>query len=117
MKKVIVASGNKLAIGNTLKEALNNLVSQYAVDIEIENTDNTDDLVKAIIKANANLKESTSNGDLEMMGKDVKRLQELIDKLDKVVADEEKTKNKNKNQNVTNTISNTITNSIDSNEM
>lgn len=117
MKKVIVASGNKLAIGNTLKEALNNLVSQYAVDIEIENTDNTDDLVKAIIKANANLKESTSNGDFEMMGKDVKRLQELIDKLDKVVADEEKTKNKNKNQNVTNTISNTITNSIDSNEM
>lgn len=117
LKKVIVASGNKLAIGNTLKEALNNLVSQYAVDIEIENTDNTDDLVKAIIKANANLKESTSNGDLEMMGKDVKRLQELIDKLDKVVADEEKTKNKNKNQNVTNTISNTITNSIDSNEM
>ena len=74
-------------------------------------------MVKAIIKANANLKESTSNGDLEMMGKDVKRLQELIDKLDKVVADEEKTKNKNKNQNVTNTISNTITNSIDSNEM
>ena len=117
LKKVIVASGNKLAIGNTLKEALNNLVSQYAVDIEIENTDNTDDLVKAIIKANANLKESTSNGDFEMMGKDVKRLQELIDKLDKVVADEEKTKNKNKNQNVTNTISNTITNSIDSNEM
>ena len=117
LKKVIVASGNKLAIGNTLKEALNNLVSQYAVDIEIENTDNTDDLVKAIIKANGNLKESTSNGDLEMMGKDVKRLQELIDKLDKVVTDEEKTKNKNKNQNVTNTISNTITNSIDSNEM
>ena len=32
LKKVIVASGNKLAIGNTLKEALNNLVSQYAVE-------------------------------------------------------------------------------------
>ena len=72
LKKVIVASGNKLAIGNTLKEALNNLVSQYAVDIEIENTDNTDDLVKAIIKANANLKESTSNGDLEKMLRDCK---------------------------------------------
>ena len=32
----------------------------------------------AIIKANGNLKESTSNGDLEMVGKDVKKLQELI---------------------------------------
>ena len=110
LKKVVVASGNKLAIGDTLKEALKNLVSQYAVDIEIENTDNTEDLVKAIIKANGNLKESTSNGDLEMVGKDVKKLQDLIDKLDKVIADEEKekTKNKSKNQNTTNTIANTI---------
>ena len=113
LKKVVVASGNKLAIGNNLKEALKNLVSQYAVDIEIENTDNTEDLVKAIIKANGNLKESTSNGDLEMVGKDVKRLQELIDRLDKVVEEEEKAKNKNKHQNITNTIANTI----DSNEL
>lgn len=108
LKKVVVASGNKLAIGNNLKEALKNLVSQYAVDIEIENTDNTEDLVKAIIKANGNLKESTSNGDLEMVGKDVKRLQELIDKLDKIVEEEEKAKNKNKHQNIINEIVNTI---------
>lgn len=108
LKKVVVASGNKLAIGDTLKEALKNLVSQYAVDIEIENTDNTEDLVKAIIKANGNLKESTSNGDLEMIGKDVKKLQELIDKLNKVIEDEKKEKNKNKNQNITNTITNEI---------
>lgn len=113
LKKVVVASGNKLAIGNNLKEALKNLVSQYAVDIEIENTDNTEDLVKAIIKANGNLKESTSNGDLEMVGKDVKRLQELIDKLDKIVEEEEKAKNKNKHQNIINEIVNTI----DSNEL
>ncbi len=92
LKKVVVASGNKLAIGDNLNEALRNLVSQYAVDIEIENTDNTEDLIKAIIKANGNLKESTSNGDLEMVGKDVKRLQELIDKLDKLVKEQQKEK-------------------------
>lgn len=96
LKKVIVASGNKLAIGDNLNEALKNLVSQYAVDIEIENTDSTQDLVKAIIKANNNLKESTTNGNFEMMGKDIKKLQELIDKLNKVIEEEQKEKQKDK---------------------
>ena len=116
LKKVVVASGNKLAIGDTLSEALKNLVSKYAVDIEIENTDNVDDLVKTIIKANENLKESTSNGDLEMVGKDVKKLQELIDKLDKLVKEEEKKKEKNKNQDTQN-ITNTIENALKTNEL
>ena len=97
LKKVIVASGNKLAIGDTLNEALQNLVSRYAVDIEIENTDNVDDLIKAIIKSNGNLKDSVSNGNLEMVGKDIKKLQDLIDKLDKVVKEEEEEKNKKEN--------------------
>lgn len=51
LKKIVAASGNKVAIGNNLKEALANLVSQYAVDIEVENTDSVEDLVTAIIKA------------------------------------------------------------------
>ena len=108
LKKVVVASGNKLAIGDTLNEALQNLVSQYAVDIEIENTDNTEDLIKAIIKANGNLKESTSNGDLEMVGKDVKKLQELIDKLDKLVEEEQKEKDKIEKENAKNEIDSNV---------
>ena len=68
-------------------------------DINIENTDSTDDLVKAIIKANGNLKDSTSNGDLEMVGKDVKKLQELIDKLEKLTKEEGKEQSKKKLQN------------------
>ena len=99
LKKVVVASGNKLAIGDNLTDALENLVSRYAVDINIENTDSTDDLVKAIIKANGNLKDSTSNGDLEMVGKDVKKLQELIDKLEKLTKEEGKEQSKKKLQN------------------
>lgn len=95
LKKVIVASGNKLAIGDDLSEALENLVSQYAVDIEIENTDNIDDLIEAIIKANNNLDESKSNGNLEMIGKDVQKLQELIEKLNELVEEEKKKEDKN----------------------
>ena len=99
LKKVIVASGNKLAIGDNLSEALRNLVSQYAVDIEVENTDSIEDLVQAIIKANGNLKQSTSNSDFEMIGKDIQRLQDLIDSLQKLVEEQEKEQEKdNKNE-------------------
>lgn len=109
LKKVIVASGNKVAIGNTLKEALSNLLSKYAVDIEVENTDDVEGLVEAIIKANKNLTESNENNDWEMMGKDVKKLQELIDTLEEVKKEEDKKKEElekinGSNSNTTNTV-------------
>lgn len=59
LKKVIVASGNKVAIGNNISEALSNLVSQSAVDIEIEDTETIEGLIQAIIKTNSNLKNQT----------------------------------------------------------
>lgn len=108
LKKIVVASGNKVAIGNDLKEALTNLVSQYAVDIEVENTDSVEDLVSAIIKANKNLQTSTDNSDWEMMGKDMKKLQELITKLE-VVQKEEKEK--------ANEIANQMKNTVDDNSI
>lgn len=90
LKKVIVASGNKVAIGDDLKKALINLQSKYAVDIEVENTDDAEGLIEAIIKANKNLSESNQNNDWEMMGKDVKKLQDLITSLEKVKQKEDK---------------------------
>ena len=78
LKKVIVASGNKVAIGDTLSKALNNLLSQYAVAIDIENTDDLNGLIDAIIKANNNLTESNKSNNWEQMGSDIKKLQELI---------------------------------------
>ena len=111
LKKVIVASGNKLAIGDNLSEALKKLVSQYAVDIEVENTDSVEDLITAIIKANGNLKESTSNANFEMMGKDIQKLQSLIDKLDKIVKEEKEEKEE---ENLTNEIVNETENYINS---
>lgn len=116
LKKVVVASGNKVAIGNNLKEALENLVSQYAVNIEVENTDTIEDLVYTIIKANHNLEESNTSNDWEMMGKDVKRLQELIDKLEKLVEEENKAKNEIKEQ-TGNNIVDTENNIVELNEI
>lgn len=90
LKKVVVASGNKVAIGDNLTKALENLLSKYAVDIEVENTDDVKGLIEAIIKANKNLTQSNENNDWEMMGKDIKKVQELIDSLEKVKEKEDK---------------------------
>lgn len=109
LKKVIVSSGNKIAIGDTLKQALTNLVSKEAVDIEIENTDTIEDLINTIINANNNLTNSNESNNWEMMGKDVSKLQELIDKLEKLVK-ENKAKNEIENKE---TISNTLVNELD----
>lgn len=96
LKKIVVASGNKVAIGDNLKSALANLVSQNAIGIEIQNTDDIEGLIELIIKANKNLEQSTSNGDWEMVGKDMERLQKLINQLEKVYEEEQK---KSNNQN------------------
>ena len=108
LKKVVVASGNKLAIGNDLKQALSNLLSKYAVDIEVENTDDVEGVIEAIIKANKNLTESNKNNDWEMMGKDVKKIQELISSLEKLKEQEDKKKEElekiNNSSNTTNTL-------------
>lgn len=109
LKKVIVSSGNKIAIGDTLKQALTKLVSKEAVDIEIENTDTIEDLINTIINANNNLTNSNESNNWEMMGKDVSKLQELIDKLEKLVK-ENKAKNEIENKE---TISNTLVNELD----
>ena len=87
LKKVVVASGNKVAIGDTFIESLNNLVSQNAVDIEVESTDDLDDLIELIVRANNNIKTSTQSSDWEQIGKDVQRLQDLVDRLEEVQAE------------------------------
>ena len=88
LKKVVVASGNKVAIGDSLEKAIENLLSKYAIDIEIENTDDIEGLIEAIIKANDNLTESNKNNDWELIGTDIKKLQELIDSLKKLKEEE-----------------------------
>ena len=102
LKKVIVASGNKVAIGDTLTEALQNLLSRYATNIEVEDTEDIEGLINAIIRANQNLTESNENNDWEMMGSDLARLQELINRLEQAKEEEERN-NTDRTEETTNT--------------
>ena len=104
LKKVIVASGNKVAMGDNLTQALQNLLSRYAVDIEVENTDDIEGIIDAIIKANQNLTESNQNNDWEMMGSDIARLQELINSLEEAKEEEDKKQEEQAENNVNNVV-------------
>lgn len=110
LKKVVVASGNKVAIGDNLNVALKNLLSKEASNIEVENTDDIDGLIEAIVKANKNLSESTNNKDWELMGSDIKKLQSLIDSLEieKEKEDKKKAETKNEVNEVNNVIENIV---------
>ena len=107
LKKVVVASGNKVAIGDNLEQALNNLLSKEASNIEVENTDDIDGLIDSIVKANKNLSESTGNKDWELMGTDIKKLQSLIETLEKLKSEEDK-KKEQQNNIITNSINETV---------
>ena len=111
LKKIVVASGNKVAIGNNLEEALKNMLSKEASNIEVENTDDIDGLIDAIVKANKNLSESTNNKDWELMGSDIKKLQGLIDSLETEKAKEDKKKSDIKNE--VNEVNNVIENVVE----
>lgn len=111
LKKIVVASGNKVAIGNNLEEALRNLLSREASNIEVENTEDVEGLIDAVVKANKNLSESMKNNDWELMGSDIKRLQSLINSLEQ----EKEKEDKKKEQQGNNIISNSINEVIDEN--
>ena len=109
LKKVIVSSGNKVAIGNNLEEALENIVSQEATSIDTNTTEDLEGTIEAIIKANKNLSNSMNSKNWEIIGSDIKALQELIEKLEvqKKKDDEQK---KTNTTNTTNSIDNTTVN-------
>lgn len=84
LKKVIVASGNKLAIGDNLNDAISNLFTDYAVDLEIIDMQDMESVIDAIIRSNGNLEESLSSNDFEMIGKDLSELESLIKRLEEL---------------------------------
>lgn len=119
LKKVIVASGNTVAIGDNLNSALDNLFTDdYAVDLEFINLEDIDELVDSVIKANNNLKESMNAQDFEMIGKDISRLQAIINQLEntrKIELEEEATRKKLENNTISNSIINEANNVITKN--
>ena len=104
LKKVIVASGNKLTIGNNLQEAIEQLISQSAASIDVNTTEDLEGILDSIIKANGNLSESLKSNNWELMGSDIQKLQELINSLERQLEEEKKAK-----ENTTNEISNNTT--------
>ena len=82
IKKIIVASGTTVAIGDNLEEALQNLFTDYAVDLEFIDVENVTELVDSLIKANQNLSESMETSDLELIGKDIKKIRTIINQLE-----------------------------------
>jgi len=91
LKKVVVASANKLAIGNSLAEAIQNLTSE-AIDIDVTDPSDIDKIIEEIIEANKNLSTSTESNDWEQIGKDTKKLQELVRTLEKAKREADKEK-------------------------
>ncbi len=103
LKKIVVASGNKVAIGNDLTEAIKNLLSPNdAISIDVEDNSTIDGLIDSIIKANNNLTESNNSNDWGQIGRDIDALQNLIRQLEET----KKTEKEN------NDINNSITNSV-----
>ena len=109
LKKLIVASGSTVAIGNNIEEALNNLFTDYAVDINVLDMEDLSSIIDSLIQANGNLNESLESKDFEMIGKDLTKLQSLIKQLE-VARQKEITEEKKKNRITKN--ENTVTNSI-----
>lgn len=93
LKKVVVATGTQVAIGDNLEEALMNLVSDSASIFEFYDTENPDQLIRAIIKANNNLEDSLESKNWELIGTDITNLQKLINQLEELKAKESKNKN------------------------
>ena len=116
LKKVIVASGNTVAIGNTLEAALVNLFSDAnSVDLEFINTDNIEALIDSVIRANQNLNESLNANDFEMIGKDITRLQSMINQLQTVRERDLEIKREQQeetDESNDDTVSNTVTNEV-----
>ena len=125
LKKVIVASGNTVAIGDTLQTALTNLFSDNnSVNLDIIDTDDINEIIDSVIKANHNLNDSLSSNDFEMIGKDITSLQSLIDQLEvkrkKEIEEEDRKEENSKVLDILNSNkenANTVENSLENNSV
>ncbi len=114
LKRVVVASGNKVAIGNNLIDALETLSSKSAVNIDVNTDEDLDAIVRSIIKANENVKNSSKNNDWKLFGEDMQELSRLIDQMQNLVNEKDKQEENQKNneQENTNINDNIVTNEV-----
>ena len=82
LEKIIVASGNVLAMGDSLQDAIYNLYSDDSIELDFYDAGDMDALIDSIIKAHHNLKDSLDAQDFEMIGKDLSSLESLLEQLE-----------------------------------
>ena len=95
---------------NMIAIPINNTILYVESIYQVSLNETIDDLVTEIIKANTNLENSSNNNDWEMIGKDLKKLQELINKLETLKEEEDKQAKENNTVNTVNINENTIIN-------
>lgn len=96
LKKVVVASGNKIAIGDDISTAIKNLLSPTgSVSVRVEDNSTIEGLIEQIIRANNNLTESNEANSWEQVGRDIEALQKLIKQLEETKKEQDKNKENN----------------------
>lgn len=80
VKKVIVAYDGEFAIGDTLQQALLNVINKTGptIPIKVEDKENIKSVLEQTFKTYRNLKDSSSKNDWESFGKDMQKLDELL---------------------------------------
>lgn len=99
LKKVIVANGSKVAIGNTIESAVTNLFTDLAINIDIHDPLDRELIIEAIIRTNTVLEKAITNKNLENVGRYTHELTSLINqlkKLDEEIAKRVTTEKENK---------------------
>ncbi len=102
LKKVIVANGSKVAIGNNLQSAISNLFSDLAINIDIHDPLDRELIIEAIIRMNTTLENAVNSKNLQNIGRYTEELNSLINQLknlDESIKKKENTENKN-NKNI-----------------
>lgn len=105
-----------MAIGDNLDEAISNLFTDYAVDLEIVDMQDLESVIDAIIRSNANLEESLNSNNFEMIGKDLSELESLIKRLEEL-RKEEKKEEEPENENEPSEQINNVQNDISTNSI
>lgn len=84
LKKVIVANGSKVAIGNNIQSAVTNLFTDLAINIDIHDPLDRELIIEAIIRTNTALEKAVNNKNLEDVGRYTQELNSLINQLKKL---------------------------------
>lgn len=92
LNSVVFGNGNKIGIGKNLLQSAENLFTESAIKLNVNDPSNLDSLIDALIKMNKNIKNPQTKNNLQNIGKNIDKISETIDQIEKVRKQEKKTK-------------------------